>query len=153
METERLRVYPATREQMEACIASETDAELKAAYAEMLAGCLSCPAQWNWYAMWMIERKDGTHVGDLCFKGLAPNGVVEIGYGISEAYQGRGYATEAVQAALAWALAQPEVSAVEAETDAGNAASQRVLEKCGFVANGTVGDEGPRFTLQSRKNG
>ena len=34
-----------------------------------------------------------------------------------------------------------------AETDAGNAASQRVLEKCGFRPNGILGEEGPRFTL------
>ena len=36
---------------------------------------------------------------------------------------------------------------MEAETDAENAASQRVLEKYGFRPNGTFGEEGPRFTL------
>ena len=70
IDTERLRIYPASREQMEAAIASEQDAELKKAYAEMLDGCIRNPDQWAWYAMWMIEQKDGTHIGDLCFKGL-----------------------------------------------------------------------------------
>ncbi len=146
-ETDRLRIYPASDAQMEDLIAAEQDDELKKAYREMLEGCLSHPEQRDWYAMWSIERKDGTRIGDLCFKGLDWRGVAEIGYGLLEPYQGRGYATEAVQAALAWAFQQPGVTAVEAETDAENIASQRVLAKCGFLPNGTMGEEGPRFAL------
>ena len=121
------------------------------------AGCQGCaeesacgaahPGEWDWYAMWMIEKMDGTHIGDLCFKGLREDGIAEIGYGILEEYQGQGYATEAVQAACRWAFLHPDVRSLEAETDAGNTASQRVLEKCGFRPNGTFGEEGPRFTL------
>ena len=111
----------------------------------MLEGCLQHPDQWHWYAMWMIELKDRTHIGDLCFKGLGANGVVEIGYGILEEYQGNGYASEAVGAAVNWALQQSGVTRVEAETEPDNRASQRVLEKCGFFPTGTVGEEGPRF--------
>ena len=37
---------------------------------------------------------------------------------------------------------------VEAETAPDNKASQRVLEKCGFVPDGT-GVEGPHFVLES----
>lgn len=33
------------------------------------------------------------------------------------------------------------------EAGGGNAASQIVLEKCGFRPNGTFGEKGPRFTL------
>ena len=131
---------------MEAMLARETDEELQKAYREMLEGCLRNPDQWEWYAMWMIELPDGTHIGDLCFKGLDTNGSAEIGYGILEEYQGQGYATEAVQAALRWAFLHPEVKEIEAETDPENKASQRVLEKCGFAANGKTGEEGPRFT-------
>ena len=146
LNTERLRIYPASREQMEAMIASEQEEELKKAYSEMLEGCLRCPDQWDWYAIWMIEKTDGTHIGDLCFKGLREDGIAEIGYGILEEYRGLGYAAEAVQAACRWAFGHPEVKALEAETDAGNVASQRVLEKCGFRSNGIIGEEGPRFT-------
>ena len=103
------------------------------------------PDQWQWYAMWMIELLDGTHIGDLCFKGLGANGTTEIGYGISEDYQGQGYATEAVDAVVAWALQKPGVTRVEAETEPDNRASRRVLEKCGFLPSGTFGEEGPRF--------
>ena len=147
LNTERLRIYPASREQMEAMIASEQEEELKKAYDEMLEGCLRYPDQWDWYAIWMIEKTDGTHIGDLCFKGLREDGIAEIGYGILEEHQGQGYATEAVQAACHWAFLHPDVRSLEAETDAENAASQRVLEKCGFRPNGTFGEEGPRFSL------
>ena len=147
IQTDRLNIYPASREQMEAMIASEQDEELRKAYTEMLEGCLRHPEQRDWYAMWMIEQKDGIQVGDLCFKGLRENGVAEIGYGILEEYQGQGYATEAVQAACRWAFRHAEVKSLEAETEPGNAASQRVLEKCGFRPNGALGEEGPRFSL------
>ena len=149
--TERLCIYPASWKQMEAMIASEQDEELKEAYSEMLEGCQCHPDQRDWYAIWMIEKTDGTHIGDLCFKGLREDGIAEIGYGLLEEYQGQGYATEAVQAACRWASGHAEVKSLEAETDAGNAASQRVLEKCGFRPNGTFGEEGPRFSLTPMK--
>ena len=145
IETKRLKICIADREEMERYIKTQTDAELIQAYTEMLQGCIDHPDQWAWYAIWMIGLKDGTNVGDLSFKGFNTDCCVEIGYGIRDAYQGRGYATEAVAAAVNWALAQPDVTRVEAETEPDNRASQRVLEKCGFVPTGTVGEEGPRF--------
>ena len=145
METKRIRIYPASREQMERMIAAEEDADLKKAYGEMLAGSLSHPEERAWYALWMIEKPDGTHLGDLCFKGFDPGRNPEIGYGILEAFRGRGYAAEAVRLALSWAFRHPAVKAVEAETDPGNTASQRVLEKCGFLPLGILGGEGPRY--------
>ena len=62
IKTERLQLYPASREQMEVVIASEQDEELRKAYSEMLDGCLRHPDQWDWYAIWMIEQKDGTRI-------------------------------------------------------------------------------------------
>ena len=147
IETKRLIIYPAAQNQMEDFIADQNNDVLKAAYSEMLEGCLKHPDKLEWYAIWMIELKDGTHIGELCFKGLDSNGIAEIGYGISEEYQNQGYATEAVKAVLTWAFQNPKVTAIEAETDAENISSKRVLEKCGFVPDGKIGDEGPRFTI------
>ena len=95
IETKRIKMYPASREQMEEIIALEPCEELKVAYSEMLEGCLQHIDEWEWYAMWNIELNNGTRVGDLCFKGLDSKGVVEIGYGILEEYQGQGYASVA----------------------------------------------------------
>ena len=150
LETGRLKISASSQDIMEQFIEAQTVPELKAAYTEMLNGCLNHPDQWEWYAIWMIELKDGTHIGELCFKGLDANGIAEIGYGICEEYQNNGYATEAVKAVVEWALNEPDVTAVEAETDPENAASKRVLEKCGFVPNGKIGEEGPRYTISGR---
>ena len=147
IETNRLKIYAASQEKMETFIEAQTLDDLKAAYTEMLNGCLEHSNQWDWYAIWMIELKDSTHIGELCFKGLSADGIAEIGYGISEAYQNNGYATEAVKAVLEWAFAHPEVTAVEAETDSDNTASKRVLEKCGFALNGVIGEEGARWSV------
>ena len=150
LETGRLKIYASSQDIMEQFIEAQTAPVLKAAYTEMLNGCLDHPDQWEWYAIWMIELKDGTHIGELCFKGLSADGIAEIGYGISEEYQNNGYATEAVKAVLEWAFAHPEVAAVEAETDPCNTASKRVLEKCGFALNGVIGEEGPRWSVSGR---
>ncbi len=150
IETKRLKIYAASKEQMEAFIAAQSVDVLKAAYSEMLNGALTHPKQWEWYAIWMIEAKNGTHIGELCFKGLSNDGIAEIGYGIVENYQGYGYATEAVNAAATWALNQFNVEYVIAETEIDNTASVRVLEKCGFIRTGTFGEEGPIFAC--RKN-
>ena len=151
MKTERLEIHVSDRGEMEQFIALQTDEMLKAAYSEMLSESLSHPEQREWYAMWMIELADGAHVGELCFKGLDSDGSVEIGYGISEEYRGLGYATEAVSAVTQWALSQHDVARVEAEAEADNIASIKVLTKCGFTPTGTFGEEGPRFIYMGGK--
>ena len=55
IETNHLKIYPASRVQMEAVIAAETDDEMKLAYTEMLCGATAHPEQWERYAIWMIE--------------------------------------------------------------------------------------------------
>ena len=145
VETKRLKIYAASREQMEAFIAEQSIDGLKAAYMEMLDGAINHPAQWEWYAIWMIELKDGKHIGELCFKGLSEDGIAEIGYGIAEEYRGRGYAAEAVSAAVDWALGQTGVMCITAEAEEVNIASQKVLSKAGFVPTGEVGEEGPLY--------
>lgn len=147
IETKNLKIYAASKDEMEKFIESQINDVLKAAYTEMLNGCLENPEQWEWHAIWMIELKDGTHIGELCFKGLNSNGIVEIGYGILEKYQGKGYATEAVKAISNWAFQEPKVFSIEAETDDKNIASKKVLEKCGFVYTGKNGKEGPCYKL------
>ena len=151
LETDRLKLYPATREQMESFIAAQKVDVLKAAYAEMLDGCLKHPNEWEWYAIWMIELWDGTHIGDLCFKGITEEGNTEIGYGIEEDHQGRGYATEAVSALVDWAFEQPGVTCVTAETEESNIASHNVLKKAGFIPTGKFGEEGPLFARRKGK--
>ena len=107
-----------------------------------------------WYAVWNMELKNalGTIVGDFCFKGLGKDGVVEIGYGLREEYRHQGYMIETVKVITEWALSMEGVCAVEAETDPENVASQNVLMRAGFVKNGVIGEEGPRFVYGGKEN-
>ena len=147
IETKRLKIYAASEEQMGAFIAAQSDEVLKEAYTQMLNGSLAHPDEWEWYAIWMIELKDGTHVGELCFKGIDESGCTEIGYGMDKKYEGQGLMTEAVSAAVRWAITQKGIERIEAETEESNAASRRVLEKAGFIPNGKMGNEGLRYVF------
>ncbi len=150
IETERLLLYPISEEKMQLLIEQERDADLKQAYSEMLQGCIDEPEKRIWHVLWFIELKNnqGTIVGDLSFKGLGVDGMVELGYGLRDGDRGNGYMTEAVKAITEWAVSQEGVSRVEAETSPENTASQRVLAKAGFIPTGENGEEGPRFRYE-----
>lgn len=64
-----------------------------------------------------------------------------VGYCFDDAAWGHGYATEAARAVLQWAFATLDLNRVQAETDTRNAASARVLEKLGFVREGTLRED------------
>lgn len=64
-----------------------------------------------------------------------------IGYCLDDAVWGQGYATEAARALLSWAFDTLDLNRVQAETDTRNAASARVLEKLGFVREGTLRED------------
>jgi len=64
-----------------------------------------------------------------------------MGYCFDESAWGHGYATEAARALLQWAFDSLELNRVQAETDTRNAASARVLEKLGFVREGTLRED------------
>lgn len=87
IETARLCLTLASNEEMERIITAETDAELKKAYGDMLQGSQEHPEIRELYDMWLVKLKEapGTVIGDMCFKGLADDGMVEIGYGMEVA--------------------------------------------------------------------
>lgn len=149
IKTKRMLLQPMSDEEIEKMIAATESDELRTAYGEMLSGCKSDPGNRIWFAPWRMTLKDdNTYIGDLAFKGPVRENVVEIGYGILPGYEGKGYTTEAVQAMTQWAFGNSGVIFVEAETAPDNKASQRVLEKCGFMPDGE-GKEGPRYVLES----
>ena len=148
--TARLLLYPISEEKMQLLIEQEKDAALKQAYSEMLQGCINEPEKRIWHILWFIELKSkkGTVVGDLSFKGLGANGMVELGYGLREGYCGNGYMTEAVKAITEWAFFQKGVTKVGAETSPKNTASQRVSAKSDSILIGENCEEGPRFKYE-----
>ncbi|MEZ5779747.1 MAG: GNAT family N-acetyltransferase [Paracoccaceae bacterium] len=82
-----------------------------------------------------IFLKDGPLVGMV---GLSPRPATVM-YAIDPALWGRGYATEAMQVFLGWAVARFGLTGIEADHFADNPASGRVLEKLGFerIGSGT----------------
>lgn len=92
-----------------------------------------------WFTYWMIQVHESRFgAGLIGFKGiLSGPSDVEIGYGISPAYQNRGYMTEAVQALSTWAFGDPRCTGIYANVLRTNPASSKVLEKAGFECQST----------------
>lgn len=150
--TPRLTLAPLSDTELESLMnhTRSSDSELADAYGDMLRGCRAHPQDWLWYTAWSIRLAENDEwLGDIGFKG--PAAFPEIGYGLLPRYWGRGYATEAVSALCRWALSQPGVEGLSAQTASDNAASQRVLIKNGFYATGEMGPEGPMFLRKKEK--
>ncbi len=90
-----------------------------------------------------IDRaSDGAFVGWCGLSGWNPeHRSASITYCLSEAAWGHGFATEAAGALLQWAFDTLDLNRVHAEADTRNVASARVLEKLGFVREGTLRED------------
>ncbi|MFF4311618.1 GNAT family N-acetyltransferase [Streptomyces sp. 900105755] len=82
----------------------------------------------------LVRRADGRAIGGMGFHS-APDedGRVEIGYDLTEAARGNGYATEALRALAGWALARDDVRSLFATVESANTPSQAVVARAGFV--------------------
>lgn len=94
------------------------------------------------YCHYQVRRvSDQLAIGGVGFKGPPRDGAVEVGYGLAPSARGQGFMTEAVNALVSMAEADPVVMLIEADTDVENLASQHVLERCGFsIAEVTSGN-------------
>ncbi len=87
------------------------------------------------FLTYLIRELDtGLLIGGAGFHGRPKDRRVEVGYGLSPAYWGHGYATEACRAMAETALDSGLVDVVFATTDRANAPSMAVLRRAGFVA-------------------
>jgi RimJ/RimL family protein N-acetyltransferase len=102
------------------------------------------------FGYWVVrERGTGRFVGEVgladLLRDLRPSfeGAAEAGWVLSPAAHGRGYATEAMRAVLAWSDAHLAGKRHVCMIDPGNDASIRVAEKLGFreLARSTYHDE------------
>ena len=87
----------------------------------------------GWVQFTVEERRGGRIVGDV---GLSvadgEPGVIKVGYTIDPAFQGLGYATEAIRALVEYAFETLGAELVRAHASAENAPSIRVAEKVGM---------------------
>lgn len=135
----QLRLWAENLSALEKELSSVYRAEpLEASFLEIVSGQIEKterdPEHYPWHSFWLLIRKqDRAVIGSADFKNMpGPDGEVEIGYGLGKPFEHSGYMTEAVSAMLGWALAQDGVASVVAETEIGNLASQRILQRCGF---------------------
>jgi len=144
--TKRLRLRRSRPEDADAISAYRTDPEVhryqgweridpegvRAEIEEMATRALGSPG--GWVQLSVEDRATGQLVGDV---GLSPAtdepGVIKVGYTISPAFQGKGYATEAVAALVDYAFDTLGADVVRAYASADNAASIRVAEKVGLT--------------------
>jgi [ribosomal protein S5]-alanine N-acetyltransferase len=159
--TSRLELVPVTLALVEAAILDKPEAVeqllraelprpwigralIEQAFAASLDAIRQDPATRLWGDRIALVR-DGDLLrvaGSVIFHGCpSADGTVEVGYGMLPWCQGRGYATEATEAQVRWALAQPAVRRVRATTPEWHRGSVRVLEKIGFRCEGTQDHE------------
>jgi ribosomal-protein-alanine N-acetyltransferase len=149
--TLRLELIPATADHVKAEIedparffdllgvasADDWPSENLQSVLPLFLDALQDPANVGWLAWYWIDRAENAIVGGGGFKGQPPDdGTAEIGYETRPAHRRRGYASEAVAALAHWALSQPGVRRVFAETARDNIGSIGVLTTTGFVEAG-----------------
>ncbi len=146
IETERLRLRRSLPEDAETISAYRSDPEVhvhqgwertdpdgvRAEISRMIDRLPGQPG--GWVQLSVEERATGRLVGDVGLS-LADSepGVVKVGYTIAPAFQGKGYATEAIRALVDYAFDKLDAQVVRAYASAENAASIRVAEKVGMT--------------------
>jgi RimJ/RimL family protein N-acetyltransferase len=108
---------------------------------DVWARLLRYVGHWAWlgYGLWVVEEKaTGHYVGEVGFanhkRAIEPplTGLPEIGWVLAPRFHGKGYATEAVRAAIAWGDSHFHAARTACLIHPENARSIRVAEKCGF---------------------
>ncbi len=108
------------------------------------------------FGYWALEEKaTGRFAGEVGFadfrRDIAPSmkGVPELGWALASSFHGKGLATEAVRAAVAWGDARFESARTVCLIDPSNLASVRVAEKCNYsVFERTLFNDRPTLFLE-----
>ncbi|MGI8477260.1 MAG: GNAT family N-acetyltransferase [Thermomicrobiales bacterium] len=103
------------------------------------------PDAGGWPDRLILRREDRMVVGSAgIFAPGAEDGACALGYGVYPEFEGRGYASEAAAALVAWAFGHRHAASAVAAILPANIASQRVAAKAGLTFTGrtAVEDEG-----------
>ena len=151
LHTARLRLRPVDDPDAEDLYALHTDAAVlrywdapawgERARAERFVAASRQLAEDGTGARLAVDR-DGSFLGWCSLTRWDPiNRSASLGYCFAVAAWGHGDATEAARALLEWSFDTLDLNRVQAETDTRNLASARVLEKLGFVREGTLRED------------
>ncbi len=89
-------------------------------------------------AVFALTGEDGRLIGAMGLKIEPEDGIAELGYWVGVPWWGRGYATEAARAVVAYGFRDLSLGRIWARAFVRNPASTRVLEKAGFRHEGTL---------------
>ena len=89
----------------------------------------------------IIQKKDGTRIGEIWYFLDLPHGIMELGCWLLPSERKKGYATEANQLIVDYLFLSKEIARIQAIVDVRHTAAQRALEKAGFQKEGTIRDE------------
>ncbi len=113
----------------------------KEAVKELLDKYITSYENSDYYRWAVIEKTCGECIGQIAYFLVdSKNHFAEIEYCIGAAFQCRGYATEATKAVIRYGFENINLHKVQICTKTINKPSQRVIEKCGFVYEGTLRD-------------
>jgi len=84
----------------------------------------------------IIEKKDGAEIGHI--NGWMRGRMMEIGFALVLGGRGKGHGTEVMQLIVDYLFLKKDVVRIQTSTDTRNVASQRALEKAGFLKEGTM---------------
>ena len=85
---------------------------------------------------YIIERKDGGKIGHIASWMIGRT--MEMGFALIPSERRKGYGTEAIQLVVDHLFLTKNVVRIQVTTDVRNMASQKALEKVGFVKEGTM---------------
>ncbi|HEU5036556.1 MAG TPA: GNAT family protein [Nocardioides sp.] len=151
--TERLRLRPVAERDRDALYALHSNAHVlrywdappwtdPARAARFVATSRQLAEEGTGARLAIDRAVDGEFLGWISLSRWNPDfRSAALGYCLAEAGWGQGYATEAARAVLAWAFSTLDLNRVQAETDTRNVASARVLEKLGFLREGTLRED------------
>jgi len=107
-----------------------------------ITGCRQMAEEGTGARLAVDRVADGAFIGWCALNRWNPDyRSASLGYCFGEPAWGHGYATEAARALLQWAFQTLDLNRVQAEADTRNVASARVLEKLGFVREGTLRED------------
>jgi RimJ/RimL family protein N-acetyltransferase len=145
LETERLRLRPATLDDLDAWLAISHDAE-QAWFGEPSSSREDARAnlekhmrhhEEHGFGIWAVELKaTGDVIGAAGLTTLEDGPEIEVGYRFREHSWGNGYATEAALESIRFGFDELGLDQIVAVTRPNNTASRRVMEKCGLTYAG-----------------
>lgn len=149
LETRRLTLRPFTEADTDGIFALQSNAHVlrywdsvpwadRARADRFIATCAQMAQDGMGIRLAIDRKSDGAFIGWCCFVKWNPEfRSGSVGYCFEEAAWGQGYATEATGGLLQWAFDSLPLNRVEAESDTRNIGSGRVLERLGFLREGT----------------